>query len=131
MPPSNTETASAAGLARLLSVKSLDYQEHASEYGVHWNFFLTVAAVSTLTTIAPIPKPYSFAAGRQLHRSKCSADLAQTVSHPTASFSVLHATRAVTCYNDACCTCLMSLQVEKWPEQLCNSACMYHIGHIQ
>ncbi|DBA88184.1 TPA: hypothetical protein ACH3X2_005171 [Trebouxia sp. C0005] len=51
------------GLARLLSVKSLDYQEHASEYGVHWNFFLTVAAVSTLTTIAPIPKPYSLAAG--------------------------------------------------------------------
>lgn len=42
----------ALGLMRFLIVKELDYQEHVSEYGVHWNFFLTLAMTKIIGTIA-------------------------------------------------------------------------------
>ena len=37
----------ALGVLRLFTLKSIDYQEHVSEYGKHWNFFFTMAAVIT------------------------------------------------------------------------------------
>ncbi|XP_023946444.1 phosphatidylinositol-glycan biosynthesis class W protein-like [Bicyclus anynana] len=44
------------GVTRYLSIKQLDYQNHITEYGVHWNFFYTLAVckfVSCLLLILP------------------------------------------------------------------------------
>ncbi|NXS36039.1 PIGW protein, partial [Pomatostomus ruficeps] len=54
------------GVGRLLSVKSIEYHEHTSEYGVHWNFFFTLAAVriaaSLLLAVFPKHKAWLVAA---------------------------------------------------------------------
>ncbi|CAI5957562.1 unnamed protein product [Closterium sp. NIES-64] len=42
-------------IGRLLLTKVTNYQEHSSEYGVHWNFFFTLAAVLSLARLFPTP----------------------------------------------------------------------------
>ena len=45
------------GIVRLITTKGIEYQEHVSEYGVHWNFFFTISFVtifSSLVRTAPV-----------------------------------------------------------------------------
>ncbi|XP_061343865.1 uncharacterized protein At4g17910 [Gastrolobium bilobum] len=46
------------GFLRLITTTGVDYQVHVGEYGVHWNFFFTLAAVSILTSFINIPPQY-------------------------------------------------------------------------
>ncbi|XP_011216689.1 phosphatidylinositol-glycan biosynthesis class W protein, partial [Ailuropoda melanoleuca] len=45
------------GVGRLVIIKSIGYQEHLTEYGVHWNFFFTLIAVKVLTSLLLIILP--------------------------------------------------------------------------
>ncbi|KAJ4821513.1 GPI-anchored wall transfer protein 1 [Rhynchospora pubera] len=46
------------GFGRLISTTGVDYQVHVGEYGVHWNFFFTLAAVSILSSFVRIHPKY-------------------------------------------------------------------------
>ncbi|TXG54286.1 hypothetical protein EZV62_019542 [Acer yangbiense] len=46
------------GFGRLVTTAGVDYQVHVGEYGVHWNFFFTLAGVSILTSITNVPPKY-------------------------------------------------------------------------
>jgi len=39
------------GVGRFATTKGVEYQEHTSEYGVHWNFFFTLAFLALFTGI--------------------------------------------------------------------------------
>lgn len=43
------------GISRFVVIKGFAYQEHVSEYGVHWNFFSTIFCIRIiLTALAPL-----------------------------------------------------------------------------
>lgn len=51
------------GILRLASVKATGYPEHVTEYGLHWNFFFTLAAVRVAASLvfAVVPARWSWA----------------------------------------------------------------------
>ena len=53
------------GLARAVAVAVTGYHVVVTEYGVHWNFFLTLAAVKLLasTAFSIIPHRFAWVAG--------------------------------------------------------------------
>eukprot|EP00927_Polykrikos_kofoidii_P047771 TRINITY_DN42054_c0_g1_i1.p1 TRINITY_DN42054_c0_g1~~TRINITY_DN42054_c0_g1_i1.p1 ORF type:complete len:518 (-),score=31.18 TRINITY_DN42054_c0_g1_i1:262-1737(-) len=54
------------GFARLFVLRGIDYHVPTSEYGVHWNFFFTVAAISIFASIAAFGPRMSIFAGATL-----------------------------------------------------------------
>ncbi|XP_046825738.1 GPI-anchored wall transfer protein 1-like [Vespa crabro] len=53
------------GFGRFLAIEFLGYQRHTTEYGVHWNFFITLAFVKlfTRTITSTISSRYSLLSG--------------------------------------------------------------------
>jgi len=39
------------GIVRTVTTKELEYQEHVTEYGVHWNFFFTLGVLAIVPTL--------------------------------------------------------------------------------
>ncbi|XP_011880793.1 PREDICTED: phosphatidylinositol-glycan biosynthesis class W protein [Vollenhovia emeryi] len=55
----------ALGLGRFAVVEYLGYQRHVTEYGVHWNFFMTLAVVKLFTSMitSTVSSRYSLLSG--------------------------------------------------------------------
>mmetsp|Transcript_27864 Transcript_27864/g.53010 ORF Transcript_27864/g.53010 Transcript_27864/m.53010 type:complete len:405 (-) Transcript_27864:147-1361(-) len=51
------------GAARLLATSAFSYQVHVGEYGVHWNFFFSLAVVAMLSSAVRVPARWRWAVG--------------------------------------------------------------------
>lgn len=54
------------GFGRFIVIKSFGYQEHITEYGIHWNFFMTLAIVYLFDAIFNIPTEYTLFVGTSI-----------------------------------------------------------------
>lgn len=53
----------AIGFFRIVLLSKLDYQEHSSEYGIHWNFYTTIALINIMLVFvrsASVAMPLAF-----------------------------------------------------------------------
>lgn len=48
------------GIVRTVVTKGIEYQEHVTEYGTHWNFFFTLAAVKIFSSITSYILPHRY-----------------------------------------------------------------------
>ena len=71
------------GLVRLVMVKGVDYAEHVTEYGVHWNFFFTLGLLPPFVALLQ-----SLAVGKNLVLIYTGLSLLVALSYQT----VLHST---------------------------------------
>nr|XP_043634425.1 uncharacterized protein At4g17910 [Erigeron canadensis] len=55
---SSTSPLLVLGFARFVFTTGVDYQVHVGEYGVHWNFFFTLAGVAVLTSVINVSPKY-------------------------------------------------------------------------
>ncbi|KAI9096914.1 GWT1-domain-containing protein [Phlyctochytrium arcticum] len=46
------------GIGRMILTKSVNYQEHVTEYGLHWNFFITLGFLPLTTSILQLTFPF-------------------------------------------------------------------------
>ncbi|XP_023227525.1 phosphatidylinositol-glycan biosynthesis class W protein-like isoform X2 [Centruroides sculpturatus] len=46
------------GITRMLIVKFIGYHEHVTEYGIHWNFFMTLAVTKIVCTVTMLIFPW-------------------------------------------------------------------------
>jgi hypothetical protein len=77
------------GCGRLVATSAVGYQQHLGEYGLHWNFFHTIAVVSLLTLTLPVPPTWLGPLGLAvlaLHQLLLTFDLGLTPQGPLGSW---------------------------------------------
>lgn len=83
-------TTALLGAARLAAVKLSGYPEHAREYGTHWNFFFTLAAVGLVIALAAWPLRRAAAAVAARTRVPAPAVRQAVAAVAGAALVVLH-----------------------------------------
>lgn len=76
------------GGAREIATAFVGYQAHLGEYGLNWNFFYTIAAVTLLTLAVPVPPRWLGPLGVGLtaaHQVLLSLDLSKFAASATAA----------------------------------------------
>lgn len=77
------------GGGRLVATAAVGYQHHLGEYGLHWNFFWTIAVVNIATLAVPVPPSFLAAVGLSVtavHQALLMVDVGLTSSGSLSSW---------------------------------------------